>query len=262
VNSTAAATAGHGPAASLRSPRWGCDDADVVREPGAGDVPAAGDVAVVFVPGLGLGPESSQPTRRFLDRPCSVITLPGFGQPAPAAQDLCPAALATMLLDRLGSQRAVLVGHSSSCQIVAEAAAAAPERVVGVALVGPTTDPAMRTWARMAVRWLATAVHERPSMVPSLLRQYARTGLLSMYRAMDAARRHDIEAALGRAPARQVVLRGRHDRIAPPHWVERLARAGGGQAVTLPGGGHMIVITHGRQVATAVARLSLPGPHR
>ena len=213
------------------------------------------DVPVVFVPGLGLGEESTRPTMRCLDHPCLVVTLSGFGQRARLGSDLSPPALARRLVaDRRMPRQGVLVGHSSSCQIVAEAAAIAPDRVAGLVLIGPTTDPTGRIWRRLATRWLATAVHEDPRMVPSLIRQYARTGLLSILRSMEAARRHDIDAALARAEVPLLVVRGRHDRIPPEPWVTHLAEVGGGHAETLPAGGHMIIWTHGRSVADAMRR--------
>ena len=221
-----------------------------------------GEVAVVFVPGLGLGQESCRPTMRALNSRCLLSTVSGFGEPAPPGSDLSPPALATRLLADLARQRlrgVVLVGHSSSCQVVAEAAASAPDRVVGLVLIGPTTDPSARTWGRMAMRWLATAIHERPWMVPSLARQYARTGLVSMARSMDAARRHDISAALSAVNVPLLVLRGRHDRIARQPWIDHLAEVGRGDARTLPAGAHMIVWTHGTRVAEAMQQVLQPG---
>ena len=192
---------------------------------------------------------------RHLDRRCLVVLVPGFGQPAQRGSDLSPPALAGRLvadLDALHLPPVVLVGHSSSCQIVAEAAAAAPGRVAGLVLIGPTTDPAACTWGRLVIRWLRTARHERPSMIPSLTRQYARTGLLAMFRAMDAARCHEITAAVAATASPVLVLRGTHDRIAMRPWVDHVARLAKGKARTLPAGGHMVVMTHGQLVAAAM----------
>ena len=107
--------------------------------------------------------------------------------------------------------------------------------------------------------WLATAVHERPRLIPSLLRQYARTGLASMVRGMDAARRHDIAIPLSANTLPLLVLRGRHDRIAGQPWIDHLAEVGGGEARTLPAGAHMIVWTHGMSVAETMQQIIRPG---
>ena len=193
-------------------------------------------------------------------------SLPGFGEPAPGSEDLTPAALATRVvaeLDERDDRPVVLLGHSASSQVAAWVAAAAPERVAALVLVGPTTDPRAASWRRLVARWLATALHETPRQVPSLVRQYARTGLPVMARAMEAARHDDISEPLARAAVPMLVVRGRHDAICPADWADRVAALGGrgSRAVTLPAGGHMVPLTHGRLLADAVAGfLSDPGP--
>ena len=202
---------------------------------------------VVLVPGLGLGPEAWQPTLAALESPLrgEVVLLPGYGAPAGHGRDLRPKTLASELVGRVRLDGpALLVGHSASCQVVAHAALLAPGLVRGLLLVGPTTDPRARSWPRLVRRWLATAVHERPGQVPSLVRQYHRTKLRSMTRGMDAARRDPIQTALGQVSCPVVVLRGRHDRICPLDWAVSL-----GPTVTLSHGGHMVPLTHGEQVA-------------
>jgi pimeloyl-ACP methyl ester carboxylesterase len=148
----------------------------------------------------------------------------------------------------------VLVGHSASCQIVAHAAS--DTRVLGALLIGPTTDPRATSWAALASRWLGTARHEDPGMIPTLTRQYSHTGLPSMARAMEAARHHDITVGLEglRKPVR--VVRGPHDKIAPKDWTEHLATTTPfGSAETVGEGGHMIVITDGAAVAQEIREL-------
>lgn len=216
-----------------------------------------GDVILVMVPGLGLGPEAWQPTIRSLLRAgvdpddVAVATLPGYGVPVRPGDPVDPQGSARRLLeDRLpAGERVVLLGHSSSCQVVAAVATMVPERVAGLLLVGPTTDPRAATWPRLVRRWLATAVHETPRQVPTLVRQYRRTGLRHMRRVMGVTRHHSIAATLAevRCPVR--VLRGPHDRIAPEDWCRSL-----GESLTLPRGGHMVPLTHGELVAREVER--------
>lgn len=219
--------------------------------------PVPEPLTLMAVPGLGLGPEAWRPT---LDHLCDgrVRTLPGFGKPAPRSTDLSPAAVATAVVAELedhDDRRVVLLGHSASCQVVAWVAAAAPERVAALVLVGPTTDPRAASWRGLVARWLATAVHETPRQVPSLVRQYSRTTLTVMARAMEAARHDDISELLTRAAVPTLVVRGRHDAICPADWAERVASLGGegSRAVTLPAGGHMVPLTHGRLVAATVS---------
>lgn len=230
-------------------------DRSVLRLPGSD--PAG--LPVVAVPGLGLGVDVPARALRHLQPAVgsTVVALPGYGVPPEPGAALDPPALAARLrgrLDALRVPRAVLLGHSASCQIVVEAARLDPARVVAVVLVGPTTDPRAARWPALAARWLRTAARERPGQVPVLVRSYLRTGLAVMARAMDAARRHRIEQALPTLSCPVLVVRGRHDRIAPDAWVTALAdRARDGHAVTLPAGAHMVPITHPAALAAAIA---------
>ncbi len=215
-------------------------------------------MALVAVPGLGLSRTDWETTLRQLrPRPSRTVLLPGYGEPAQRHQALDPASSARRLLDHLAEVEGpvVLLAHSASCQVVAEAAAANHGRVVGVVLVGPTTDPRARSWVGLAERWLRTAVHERPGEVPVLVRSYLRTGLGVIARTMDATRCQPIGVPLARVRPPVLVVRGRRDRICPRDWAERLASLApeGSRVVTLPVGAHMVPLTHGALVADAVA---------
>jgi pimeloyl-ACP methyl ester carboxylesterase len=219
----------------------------VLHLPGHAKRPLA---RLVAVPGLGLSVDVPARTLRRLQQVVgsTIVALPGYGLPPRDGVAMDPPALAARLLEQLDTAQvaeAVLFGHSASCQIVVEAAVRAPTRVVGVVLVGPTTDSRAVRWPALAVRWLRTAVWERPGQVPILARDYHQTGLVAMARAMDAARRHRIDRLLARVACPVLVVRGRHDRIAPADWVSALAAlALQGRAVTLPAGAHMVPVTH------------------
>jgi pimeloyl-ACP methyl ester carboxylesterase len=211
---------------------------------------------LIAVPGLGLSAAVPRHTLDRLPHPSEVVELPGFGRPAPRGTALDPDDLARLLLARLDAlavDRAVLFGHSASCQIVAAAAARAPDRAAGLVLVGPTTDPRASSWPALVARWLRTAGHERPGQVPRLVRDYARTGPGAMLRGMGAARRHHIDRTLAAVGCPVLVVRGRHDRIAPQDWTAALAALPPhGRAQTLPAGGHMVPITHPAALAAAI----------
>jgi pimeloyl-ACP methyl ester carboxylesterase len=186
-----------------------------------------------------------------------VNVLPGYGLPAAAGDDLHPRALAErVLVDVAAEARDVLLlAHSASCQVAAHVADLAPDGIAGLVLVGPTTDPRAATWRRLAARWLATAGHETPRQVPSLVRQYRSTTLRTMVRAMEVARSDTVTEVLARATTPALVLRGRHDRISPQDWGTHVASraAPGSRLFTLPAGGHMVPLTHGPLVADAVS---------
>lgn len=222
----------------------------------ATDPAPPGEPWLVAVPGLGLSAAVPDHTLDRLTRPSRVVELPAFGRPAPPGIALAPGDLAGQLLarlDALAAGPAVLFGHSASCQIVAEAAARAPERVAGLVLVGPTTDPRATSWPALAARWLRTAGHEAPGQVRRLVHDYTRTGLGGMLRGMRAARRHRIDRTLDAVRCPVLVVRGHYDRIAPADWTAALATAAPhGRAHTLSAGGHMVPITHPTALAAVI----------
>lgn len=211
---------------------------------------------MVAVPGNGLSVDGWRAPTRLLGAGTAVVALPSHGLPARRHDPLDPGANADRLLDRLdalGADRVVLLGHSASCQVVVEAARRAPERVAGLVLVGPTTDPRAATWPRLTARWLATAAHESPAQVTLLARDYTHGGLVTFARAMDRARHHAIGPVLAAGPWPVLVVRGPHDHIAPDHWLARLAALRPGiTAVTLPAGAHMVPVTHPHELVAAM----------
>lgn len=211
---------------------------------------------IVAVPGLGLSAEFLNRTLDRLSHPSTVLLLPGFGLPADRGAPRSPRELAQLLLarlDDLGFRRAILFGHSASCQMIAQAATQAPGRVEALVLVGPTTDPRGHDWASLVARWLRTAVWERPEQVPLLLRDYWRTGLGAMARGITAAREDRIDQVLTGVEAPVLVVRGPHDHISPRRWSSSLAAAAQhGQAETLSAGAHMLPFTHPHALAVCV----------
>lgn len=212
---------------------------------------------VVAVPGLGLSGAVPHRTLDLLRRPTSVVELPGFGLPATRDTPVGPIALAHLLVGRLNeldNRPIVLIGHSASCPIVTQVAAWHPERIAALVLLGPTTDPRARTWPALADRWLRTAIWEDPRQVPVLLRDYHRTGLGVMRRAMNAARHHRIGAVLPEVRCPVLVLRGRHDRIAAHDWITAVAATTpNGHHRSLPAGAHMLPLTHPDTLAATIS---------
>ena len=209
---------------------------------------------VVLVPGLGLGPESYAPTLEYLDAQYDVVTLPGYGERAARGVDLRTAALAERLAVRIKESPVVLVGHSASCQIVVAAAIAHPDLAKALVLVAPGGDLTASSWATLASRWARSAVWDSPRLVPTLSRQYFRTGFATMARAMEAARHYDLAAAIPALSTPTVVVRSKHDRLAPPQWAQQIADKSHGEAWTLPTGSHQPVLTNGRELATFIRR--------
>jgi pimeloyl-ACP methyl ester carboxylesterase len=208
---------------------------------------------LLAVPGLGLGVEAWRPTLiRWGAGDGHVHLLEGYGVPRAGPEPRTPADLARDLVGALRGPT-ILLGHSSSCQVVAHAARLRPELVDGLVIVGPTTDPRARSWPALAGLWARTAAHEDPRQVPSLVRQYRRTGLRSMLATMDQARRDDLVATLSDVRCPVVLVRGAHDRIARRPWLGMLAATGPDRTVVeLPVGAHMVPLTHSAVLAREV----------
>jgi pimeloyl-ACP methyl ester carboxylesterase len=207
----------------------------------------------VAVPGLGLGVEAWRPTLvRWGGGDGNVQLLPGYGVPLAGRAPRTPSDIAVKLCGALGGAT-TLLGHSSSCQVVAHAARLRPDLVNGLVLVGPTTDPRARSWFALAGLWSRTAGHEDPRQLPLLVRQYRRTTIRSMLSTMDQARRDDIAATLSDVVCPVVLVRGAHDRIARSDWLWSLADTGPARTVIeLKVGAHMVPLTHSAVLANEV----------
>lgn len=210
---------------------------------------------LVFTPGLGLNGDEWRSVRAELRAPSLVLLLPSIGQPAPRRADLQVEAQAIRLLNRLPQNRTViLIAHSASCPVAVEVATRS-RHVVGLVLVGPVTDPEAASWPALLVQWARTAVHEPLWQVPVLVRQWRRTGPLSMLRGMNALRRFRTDLALQSVTVPVAIIRGDKDRIAAHAWSTTLLRVSNGHLRSVEGAAHMVPLTHPEAVATAVDRI-------
>ncbi len=199
--------------------------------------------SLVLVPGLGLDRRSSARLRARVA--ADVVMLPGMGRrgPVPGVDGL-----AGLLRAELGPGPVVLVGHSQSCQVVA--AAAVDPRVVAVVLLGPTTDPRLRSACGLAVRWLATAWAEPWWQGPLVLAQWLTTGPRAMAALWRRAAPDPVAARLRGVAVPVTVVRGTRDRLCSRPFAAALAAAAPrGRLVELPGAVHMTVQTHPDAVA-------------
>ncbi|WNV74261.1 alpha/beta fold hydrolase [Geodermatophilus sp. DSM 44513] len=202
----------------------------------------------VLVPGLGLDARSSARLRAELA--ADVVLLPGMGRSGPVPP---VDRLAGLLRGRLGEGPVLLVGHSQSCQVVV--AAAGDPRVAGLVLLGPTTDPRLRSVPRLVRAWLATVVREPWWQLPLVLLQWLTTGPVAMRQLWRVAAPDPIDVRLRAVAVPVTVVRGTRDRLCPHDWAAALAAATpAGRLVELPGAAHMTVQTHPREVARLLRR--------
>jgi len=199
---------------------------------------------------MGLDERSSARLRRLV--PARVVRLPGMGLggPVPTLDEL-----ADQLHKELGDGPVVLVGHSQSCQVVVAAAQRDP-RIAGLVLLGPTTDPRLRSVRGLAGRWLRTFWHEPWRSVPLMVAQWLTTGPRAMRGLWRSAEPDHIEARLPDLRVPVVVVRGTQDRLCPHDWAAALAAAAPrGQLVEVPGAAHMTPQTHPAEVAAVLSSL-------
>jgi pimeloyl-ACP methyl ester carboxylesterase len=206
---------------------------------------------LVLIPGLGGKGTSWQPflseaSARFrtltFDPPGSGAA-PGLRGPVTIRQ----LALATLaLLDRVGVQRAAVVGRSMGGMIAQELALLAPDRVSRLVLVSTTaqTDPHLaevfELWAHMADVGVSAEVRHRTTMLWCLgaraladrhrARAYLR-GKTTTDRPADyaiqarACARHDALERLAGLRVPTLVVAGTDDRLTPAGQAEKLVRA-------------------------------------
>ena len=65
---------------------------------------------------------------------------------------------------------------------------------------------------------------------------------------------YDLAAAIPALSTPTVVVRSKHDRLAPPQWAQQVADKSHGEAWTLPSGSHLPVLTNGRELAVFIRR--------
>jgi pimeloyl-ACP methyl ester carboxylesterase len=117
-------------------------------------------------------------------------------------------------------------------------------------LLGPTTDPRLRSATGLARRWLGTAVRERLPHAPMVLPQWLRTGPRAMRQLWAVASPDRIDVRLRTVGVPVTVVRGRRDRLCPHDWAAAVAAsAPEGRLVELPGAAHLTPMTHPDQVA-------------
>lgn len=171
----------------------------------------------------------------------TAIDLPGFGSSHPNARlilDEAPAQVAA-LLDELGIERSHVVGHSMGGLVAGALAADHPERVDRLVLVDAgflSLDP---TWRHRISGPLRTLPWTSLTILPTLLRDVARSGPVRMARATAQVLREDWRHKLPEITAPTLVIWGEHDRICNPRIGRQIAAAvPGARLVVIQGAGH------------------------
>ncbi|HEX7082648.1 MAG TPA: alpha/beta hydrolase [Gaiellaceae bacterium] len=199
---------------------------------------------VCLVHGLGVSHRTFAPLWRLLAR-AQCPDLPGDDVPALVAA-----------LRRAAPPGALLVANSLGAQVAIELAAAEPQRVAGLVLIGPTGDPAQRWFVPQLARLLSCTVTEPAPLVPRVARDYVRWGPRRLLATARSMLDRPVDGLLSGLQAPTVVVRGDRDPICRRGWAERVASAAPrGRLVVVPGAGHAVHWSHPRAVAGLVEEL-------
>lgn len=168
-----------------------------------------------------------------------LVDLPGLAGsgPASAALDVPGhAAAVAAWLDAADPPPVVLVGHSSSTQIVAHVARLRPRRVAALVLASPTVDPALRTWPRVLGSWVLDSRFQLPGLQQVHRPEWRRAGARQIVHLISVHLRDHLEDTVPALRCPVLVLRGEADRMSTEPWARRLAElAPDGRFAAMPG---------------------------
>ena len=221
--------------------------------------PAPATLPVVLVHGLAVSHRYLMPTAHALaDRhPVVVPDLPGFGlsaKPETAWDVQRHAGHLSAWLDRRGLSRACVFGHSFGAEVAAALARHRPDAVAALVLAGPTADPDARTRRAQIGRWLVDTLVEDPRQAGILARDVRDARPWRVLATLSHSVHNTVEDDLSRVTVPALVITGARDPVVPPRWRSAAALLTAAPSpVTVPGAGHNVATTAGRQVADAIA---------
>ena len=186
------------------------------------------EVPIWLIHGLSVSSRYMVPTANALapHRRIYAPDLPGFGLSQHPQAILDIPALARALacrMDAFATPRAVLVGNSMGCQIIAELALREPARVAQAILVGPTMDANGRTMLEQARRLAIDGLRESAASIATQSLDYMRCGPRRTIGTLRRALADRIETKLPHMRMPTLIVRGEFDTIAPQTWCEYLA---------------------------------------
>jgi pimeloyl-ACP methyl ester carboxylesterase len=170
---------------------------------------------------------------------------PGFGRTGRPGNGLSiprQAGFLARFLRAVGEDRAVLVGHSLSCQAVLHLAARRPERASAVVLAAPTGDRRRGAMLREARGFVVDAFREPASLIPIVAGAYTRTGIRHYVGTLRAAARTNPFPLLPHVTSPAIVIVGSNDPVVPIPFARAIAAAlPRGHLTVVHGGAHAVI---------------------
>jgi pimeloyl-ACP methyl ester carboxylesterase len=204
--------------------------------------------------------------------------VPGYGdsEECPEIRDMLDFTLHTWdVVEALGLNAPILVGHSMGGMIAAEMAAIAPNDVSRLALICPAglwddDHPVADLFSLMPYEMPQMLFHDAEAGAAMLTAgrnvedpNFLQTYLVTNARQLGMAGRilfpipeRGLRQRLHRIKARTVVVWGDSDRLVPPFYAHGFKKGiVGAELVSIPEAGHMVILEKTAQVAEAVSRL-------
>lgn len=182
--------------------------------------------------------------------------LPGFGRTQGPSDGLSVLEQASFLYDfaeSMGIGPAIYVGHSLSCQVVLELAAAHPDRVAGLVLAAPTGDPRGHRLARQAWGLLLDAPREPARLIWEVTRAYLQAGPVRVWHTWRKGARESPLPLLPRVRAPALILLGTRDPVVPRDFADTLADGlPDGTIVCIDGAAHGLIFGDAEEFNHAV----------
>lgn len=208
----------------------------------------------VLVPGIGVASTYFERLAPNLNAfgPVHALDLPGFGGvPHPQSSLTIDqyADLVGKVLDDLGLDDPVLVGHSMGTQVVSALAARRPG-LSTVVLIGPVVNPRERRVLRQGLRFAQASLREPGRVKLLAVSAYLMCGFRWFSRILPEMMRFPIEDRLALIEADTLFIRGEFDAVVPREWLEHAGSLVSKSSTwEIPDAAHSVMHAHAEEVA-------------
>lgn len=208
----------------------------------------------MLVPGIGVSSTYFEKLAPRLNEfgPVHAVDLPGFGgvpHPDHALSISEYADLVGRVIDELGLDDPVVVGHSMGSQIVSDLLARRPE-LSTLVLIGPVVHPTERRVRAQAWRFLQAAMHEPGTVKILAISAYLFCGVTWFSRVLPKMMAFPIEDRLPHIQAHTLVIRGEFDAVSPREWVREVGDLlPSSRLWEITGAAHSVMYAHADEVA-------------
>lgn len=215
---------------------------------------AGGSRAFVLVPGLGVSSTYFETLAPHLNEfgPVHAVDLPGFGgvpHPKSTLSIRQYADLVGLVIDEMGLDDPIIVGHSMGSQIVSDLVSRRPN-LSTLVLIGPVIHPAERRVLTQAVRFLQASWHEPGTVKILAVSAYLFCGFRWFARVLPKMMSFPIEERLPLIHAHTLVIRGEFDAVAPREWVRKVGELlPSSRLWEISGAAHSVMYAHAEEVA-------------